>query len=90
MLHYSRKLKEAFVKKAIKEAKNGKLCVCLIPVSTSTDLFHDYILPNKSSLEFVRGRLKFKGINSKGEITDKGTGFRDSMIVIFGGNNEKK
>src|SRR5690554_5013330 len=39
---YSRKLKEAFVKKAIEEANKGKLCVMLLPVSTSTKLFHDH------------------------------------------------
>ena len=43
---YSRKLKDAFVKKAIQESKKGKLCVMLLPVSTSTVLFHDYIKPN--------------------------------------------
>lgn len=42
---YSLKLKTAFVKKAIEESKLGKTCVMLLPVSTSTVLFHDYILP---------------------------------------------
>lgn len=41
---YSRKLKESFVIKAIQESKKGKLCVMLLPVSTSTKLFHDHIL----------------------------------------------
>ena len=36
---YSRELKESFVKKAITESKKGKLCVMLLPVSTSTKLF---------------------------------------------------
>ena len=40
---YSRKLKDAFIKKAIEETINNKLCVCLLPVSTSTILFHDFI-----------------------------------------------
>ncbi len=43
---YSQKLKEAFVSKAIEEAAKGKLCVCLLPVSTSTKLFHNFILAN--------------------------------------------
>lgn len=51
---YSRALKEAFVKKAIEESKKGKTCVMLLPVSTSTVLFHDYILPNKKEIRFVR------------------------------------
>ena len=36
-------------------------------VSTSTSLFHDYIKPNATSIEFLRGRVKFGKINSEGE-----------------------
>ena len=86
---YSRKLKEAFVKKAIEESKKGKLCVCLLPVSTSTALFHDHILPNAKDIRFIRRRLIFKGINTFGEEVDRSVpGARpmhDSMIVIFDG-----
>jgi hypothetical protein len=57
---YSRKLKTAFVKKAIEESKKGKLCVMLLPVSTSTRLFHDFILPNKKEIRFIDGRNKHK------------------------------
>lgn len=83
---YSRKLKEAFVKKGIEEMKKGKLCVFLIPVSTSTILFHDYILPNITEpIRFLKGRVKFIGFNSQGEkVTDR-CGMHDSMIVIFDG-----
>lgn len=80
---YSRKLKDAFVKKAIEESKLGKLCVMLLPVSTSTALFHDFILPNARDIRFVRRRLKFKGYNTKGEYVENKTGMHDSMIVIF-------
>ena len=82
---YSRKLKDAFVIKAIEEYKKGKLCVLLLPVSTSTVLFHDYILPNKTDLRFVRGRIPFKGFNSLGEYVTNKKGMHDSMIVIFDG-----
>ena len=58
---YSRKLKEAFVLKAIEESKKGKLCVMLLPVSTSTKLFHHHILPNQKEIRFVYKRIKFKG-----------------------------
>jgi phage N-6-adenine-methyltransferase len=80
---YSRKLKEAFVKKAITEAEQGKLCVMLLPVSTSTKLFHDYILPNAQDIRFVRGRIKFEGINTFGEFTKTKSPMHDSMVVIF-------
>ncbi len=85
---YSRKLKEAFVKKAIQESKKGKLCVLLLPVSTSTKLFHEHILPNKKEIRFIKGRVKFVGYNTFGEkVTDK-AGMHDSMIVVLKQNPE--
>lgn len=80
---YSRKLKEAFVKRAVEEAKNDAICVMLLPVSTSTALFHDVIKPNAKEIRFVRGRISFKGINTKGEYTETGKPMHDSMVVIF-------
>lgn len=82
---YSRKLKEAFVIKAIAESKKGKLCVMLLPVSTSTKLFHDYIKPNAKEIRFIKGRIAFEGINTFGEKVGKGSApMHDSMVVIFG------
>lgn len=82
---YSRALKEAFVKKAIRESKKGKLCVMLLPVSTSTLLFHEHILPNKQELRFIKGRVRFIGVNTKGEHVTNKAPMHDSMIVIFDG-----
>jgi len=80
---YSRQLKEAFVIKAIEQAKKGKTCVMLLPVSTSTRLFHRYILPNAREIRFLEGRVRFLGINTKGEyVTDKAP-MHDSMVVVF-------
>ena len=87
---YSRKLKEAFVKKAITEANKGKLCVCLLPVSTSTALFHDYILPNAQEIRFVRGRIKFQGVNTFGNFTKTKDPMHDSMVVVFGVKNDEE
>jgi phage N-6-adenine-methyltransferase len=80
---YSRKLKDAFVKKAIEETYKNKLCVMLLPVSTSTVLFHDYIQPNANEIRFLRGRVKFIGINTFGEEVSNKAGMHDSMIVVF-------
>ncbi len=80
---YSRKLKESFVKKAIEESKKGKVCVLLLPVSTSTILFHDYILPNKKEIRFIKKRIKFIGVNTFGEKVSDKCGMHDSMIVIL-------
>ena len=80
---YSRKLKELFVKKAIEESKKGKTCVLLLPVSTSTVLFHDYILPNKKEIRFIKKRIKFIGVNTFGEKVSNKCGMHDSMIIIL-------
>lgn len=95
---YSLKLKEAFVKRAVCEARAGKLCVMLLPVSTSTKLFHDIIKPNAKEIRFIRGRIPFIGINNNGEYVNwnqwhkkapegvkhvNNSGQHDSMIVIF-------
>ena len=80
---YSRELKEKFVLKAIEESRKGKLCVMLLPVSTSTKLFHEHILPNQKEIRFIKGRIKFLGINTKGEYVTNKAPMHDSMIVIF-------
>ncbi len=82
---YSQKLKEAFVIKAIEQSGQGKLCVCLLPVSTSTRLFHNHILPNLKEIRFLKKRLKFLGVNARGETVTNKTGMHDSMLVIFDG-----
>ena len=78
---YSRKLKEAFINKAFEESQKGKTCVMLLPVSTSTKIFHKIIYPN-AELRFIKGRLKFNGLKTSGQM--------DNMLVIFRGkkNNE--
>jgi len=86
---YSRKLKEAFVMKAIEESKKGKVCVMLLPVSTSTKLFHEAIQPNANEIRFVKGRIKFIGVNTKGELVNDKSPMHDSMIVVFGCGGKK-
>lgn len=87
---YSRELKEAFIIKAIEESKKGKLCVMLLPVSTSTKIFHDKVLPNNTEIRFIRKRLKFSGYNTQGVyVTDK-PAMHDSMIVVFDGRKKEK
>ena len=57
----------------------------LLPVSTSTKLFHDHIKSNAKEIRFVRGRIAFEGINTFGVKVGKGAApMHDSMIVIFG------
>ena len=77
---YSRKIKEAFIKKALEESKKGKRCVMLLPVSTSTKIFHEVILPN-AEIRFWEGRIKFLFDGKENEKYKAGQ--MDSMIVIF-------
>jgi len=81
---YTRKLKEAFIRKSYEESQKGKLCVMLLPVSTSTKVFHEVIYPN-AEIRFLKGRVKFIGINIKRERVTTKCGMHDSMIVIFWG-----
>jgi hypothetical protein len=86
---YSRKLKEAFIVKGVAESKKGKTVVMLLPVSTSTKIFHDVILPNKKEIRFLKGRVKFAGYTTKGKWVENACGMHDSMLVIFGKGDSK-
>jgi site-specific DNA-methyltransferase (adenine-specific) len=76
---YDRKGKEAFINKAHQEQLKGNLSVMLLPVSTSTKIFHGVILPN-AEVRFIKGRVKFGGA--------KGCGTFDSMLCIFRPKND--
>jgi len=84
---YSRKLKELFIRKAYDESLKGKLCIMLLPVSTSTKIFHEIIFPY-GEIRFIKKRIKFSGWNSKGVYVENNTGMHDSMLVIF--NNQTR
>lgn len=80
---YSRKLKEAFVRRALDECYDHKAtCVMLLPVSTSTNLF-SLIVSHATEIRFIHRRLKFAGINSAGEQVENKVGMHDSMVVVF-------
>ena len=79
---YNRKDKELFIRKAYSEYLKGKTCIMLLPVSTSTKIFHELIYPN-AEIRFLKGRVKFKGYNSTGEYVTNKAGQHDSMLVIF-------
>ncbi len=62
-----------WVKKAI---ESDCTVVMLLPASTNTGWFHDYVL-GKAEIRFVRGKLKFGG--------SKWTARFPSMVVIYKG-----
>jgi len=81
---YSRTLKELFIRKCYELSKkpNVNVVVMLLPVSTSTKIFHEVIYPN-AEIRFLKGRVKFKGLNTKGELVENKCGMHDSMLVVF-------
>ena len=89
---YGKLIKTSFVEKAVQESKKGKLCVCLLPVSTSSTLFHDVILPNADEIRFVKGRIKFEGVDKEGNVkkNDSRGAMHDSMIIIFKGTKDDR
>ena len=86
---YNNALKVAFIEKAYEEYLKGKTSIVLIPSSTDIPIFHDIILKH-CSIFFTRGRIKFKGNNSKGKYVDNKTGQTGSIFCIFDPNNKKK
>jgi hypothetical protein len=82
---YSFPLKDKFIEKAYNEWKKGKTIVLLIPSTTDTISFHKYIY-GQAEIRFIKGRVKFRGYNTKGEYVINKTGQSGSMIVIFRGN----
>ncbi len=79
---YDRFTKPKFIQKAFEQWNLGKTCVLLLPAATGTKQFHEIILPY-AEIRFLKGRVAFKGFNTKGEYSTKNKGKSDSMVVIF-------
>lgn len=80
---YSGELKERFVNKAIEEMSSRKTSTFLTPVCTDTALWWDTIEPNISFVSNIRGRLKFKGINTKGQYVNWGNDVDGGEMIDF-------
>lgn len=76
---YGRQISK-WIKKAYESSLKGAIVVCLIPARTDTAYWWDYCM--KGEIRFIRGRIKFKGRNAKGEIVQNSATF-PSAIVIF-------
>lgn len=76
--------KNAFVYRIIKETfLNKSTNVLLVPASMETQLFHDYIWPNVSTIRFLKSRPRFHGVNTKGVFVTNNTGQNGIMIAVF-------
>jgi len=63
-----------FIKKAYQASREeNATVVCLLPARTDTAWFHDYCV--KGTIRFLRGRLKFGGLDNSAPFPN--------MIVIF-------
>lgn len=71
---YGREIGE-WMKKAYASAQSGATVVCLVPARTDTGWWHDYAM--RGEVRFVRGRLKFNGLNCNAPFP--------SAVVIFRG-----
>lgn len=69
-----------FVSKAIEEIKKGHLkrITILIPARTDTRLFHELIIPNASSVKFIKGRLCF----TQPDTPPAAAGFPSMLITL--------
>lgn len=74
---YSRGLIDAWTYKIWQESTRGNGCkiVALLPVSTSTFWFHNYV-QGKGEIQFLKGRVKFKNNRSSPPFS--------SMLVYYG------
>lgn len=70
----------AWCRKCYEHFMGGGTAVMLIPARTDTSWFHDWIY-GKAEIRFIRGRLRFGDSKSDAPFP--------SMIVIYGGNNER-
>jgi len=64
-----------WVKKAFEESQKGITVVCLLPVRSNTNWWHDYCM--KGEIRFLKGEIKFCGM-------DRGL-WLPCSIVIFDG-----
>lgn len=76
---YTRELK-LWIKKAYESSKTGSsTVVCLIPASTDTSYWHEYVFPY-AEIRYIRGRLQFNNCGSNAKY--------GSAIVIFRNRTE--
>ena len=72
---YGREVGKWIAKAAHDSLEYGSTIVCLLPSRTDTKWFHELVLPNAQEIRFIRGRVKFEGMQA-------GAPF-PSLIVIF-------
>ena len=72
---YGRQIQK-WIHKAYESALDGATVVCLLPASTDTAWWHDYVM--RGEVRFIRGRMRFSGMKVNAPFP--------SAIVIFRAN----
>ena len=75
---FSRDLKK-WVEKAYTEAQKGINVVCLLPVRSNTIWWHKFIIDTKSEVRFLKGEIKFNGM-------DRGLWLPFAIVIFKGGS----
>jgi phage N-6-adenine-methyltransferase len=69
-----------WVKKAFEESGGGATVVCLLPSRTETRWWWNYCM--KGEIRFIKGRLKFKGRNTKGDLVNYPATFGNAIVIF--------
>lgn len=70
----------SWIKKAFEESLRGATVVCLVPSRTDTRWWWDYCM--KGEIQYVKGRLKFRGKNKEGVYVNLNAPFANSVIIF--------
>lgn len=65
-----------FTEKALHETENGVTTVCLLPARTDTRWWHDTVAGHADYIQYIQGRLKFKGMAN-------GAPFPSAIAIYF-------
>jgi len=69
-----------WVKYAYEQSLKGATVVCLLPARTDTRWWWEYCM--KGEIEFIKGRLKFRGKNKDGIYVNNNATFPSAIIVF--------
>ena len=86
---WSRELKK-WVIKAYEESQKGSTIVCLLPVRTNTLWWHKYIIDTGAEVRFLKGEIKFNGMERGLWMPCAIVIFRPSEIISNASGEEKR
>lgn len=76
---YGRKI-GLWVEKAYSESQKGTTVACLVPARTDTRWWWDYC--RRGDIFFLKGRLKFTGVNTVGMVVNNSATFPSALVVF--------